>query len=114
MDRLRLLQTLASAQELRFACEILRGYRNRAKPCSPKLFEDLLAVKDHAKSKEDEYIAGATWCLETIARAQDAFVTAHLDAKDDRYYDAWQNLEKGEVQLGRLAYHFDDEGDEYG
>lgn len=74
----------------------------------------LAAGKAHAVARGDQESATAAWALETIGRAQDAFVSAFNMLRTEEFKGAWDSLDRAEVELSFLERHFVDEGDEFG
>lgn len=91
----------------------LRAYRARTGVVSQHIRDQLGAAKVEALHNASERDAGAVWCLETIADAQDHYLRAWQAMREDRFYAAWCALEQVELALHFLARHFDDTANEY-
>ena len=74
----------------------------------------LAAGKEQAVARGDEESAKAAWALETIGRTQDAFVSAFTMLRREEFKEAWDSLDRAEVELSFVERHFTDEHDEFG
>jgi hypothetical protein len=91
----------------------LRAYRARAAGATAATRTLLAQAKAAALEVDDQALAGAVWCLETVLDAQDHYLNAWSAVQGDRYYSAWCSLERAELSLHWLARHFDDPTNEY-
>jgi hypothetical protein len=94
--------------------DLLTAFQERVIPLDPAIPESLARLKQAAVAAGDEAGAGAAWCLERIATAQDEYLRAWQLMHEDRFYAAWCALEQAELALHFLARHFDDAGGRYG
>ena len=62
----------------------------------------------------DQLTAKAVWCLETIGRIQDHFITAFSQIKTGEYAEAWQELDRCETEISFLDSHFSEMPGEFG
>lgn len=62
--------------------------------------------KEEAVRTRDEPTANAIWCLEMIRSAQDYFLQAFVEGKNDRFYDSWCAFATCESYLSALSRHY--------
>ena len=100
---------------LRAARDYLQDYGSRTDGLvSPAFWENLSQLKGEAVADDNQVMAKAIWCLETIGRIQDHFVSTFLQIRNDEFKDAWDQLERCQVETGFLDKHFIEKGDEFG
>lgn len=92
---------------------MLREYSKRSDEVLPSDFRDMnTTLKREAVQAGDQVTAKAIWCMETIGRIQDHFVSAFANMKSSNYKKAWDQLERCEIEIKFLDDHFtDDDGD---
>ncbi len=71
----------------------------------PALLTSVDALRDAAVAMGDEVSATECWKAETIAIAQRRFDQAFQLLRGGRFYDAWCELERCEINLGNLLRH---------
>ena len=71
-------------------------------------------MKSKAVISKDQLTAKAVWCLETIGRIQDHFVSAFLYLKTSEFKEAWDQFERCEFETSFLDSHFTEERGEFG
>ena len=105
IDSPRLLPSaaLAMQQPLGATEELPEGY-----------WAALTTIKAQAVVNEDQETAKAVWVLETIGRAQDAFIRAFALLSAERFKEAWDTFDRAEIQIDSLVRHFGDDLDEFG
>jgi hypothetical protein len=114
-DRITAYETrVATEPRLAAVRDALRDYENRLTPLHQSLRDVLSQFKVEAVAKGDDVAAGAAWCLETVADAQDRYLEACRSMRDDLFHGAWCSLEQAEIALLFLARHFTDQNNEYG
>ena len=74
----------------------------------------LAAAKARAVQTGDQQTAKAAWVLETIGRAQDAFVGAFSSARDGEFKAAWDSLHRSASELSCVEQHYADDEDDFG
>lgn len=74
----------------------------------------LAAAKARAVQAGDQETAKAAWVLETIGRAQDAFVQTFHFARGGEFKAAWDFLHRAATELHFVEQHYADEADEFG
>ena len=100
---------------LRDRRELLRNYKARKEHTLPSTHLHMLSEqKAEAVASGDQMTAKAVWCLEAIARIQDHFVSAFLRLMAGEFQDAWNLLERCEIEIGFLDRHFTEAGNEFG
>lgn len=93
----------------------LRNYEHRTGSSSFSEYQKLLSqLKCEAVSHNDQLTAKAVWCLETVDRIQDYFVSAFVHMKENRFKAAWDLLERCEIDTSFLDRHFTEEDGEFG
>ena len=109
------VDTALEQSSLRASRDYLQDYRIRTDGLiSSAFWENLCQLKGQAVADDDQMMAKTIWCLETIGRIQDHFVSAFLQIRIDEFKDAWDQLERCQVETGSLDRQFSDEGEEYG
>ena len=100
---------------LRAATDRLRLYGERTETVlSSEHWQYLSQVKQEAVARNDKLTAKAIWCLESIGRIQDQFVSAFLNIGKGEFQEAWDQLEHCEIGTLSLERHFIDESNEFG
>lgn len=107
-------QTVEQSPDLAVARGVLAGFHTRTTTLPLKFRHELARLKTAAVAAGDANTAGAVWCLETIADAQDRYLSAWDAMREDRFYAAWCALEQSEIALHFLARHLDDSGNMFG
>lgn len=86
----------------------LTEYTERSSPpLQQEFWEGLSQIKTRARSNEQEMLANAVWCLETIGKAQDEFLVAYKKNAEDEFYRGWCHLARCENKLRNVKRHFD-------
>ena len=102
-------------RRLREAKGWLQDYKLRPRSGTPQeIWEHLSQLKISAVADNDQVTAKAIWCMETIARIQDQFVSAFLHIQKGECKEAWDLFERCEIQIGSLDRHFTDGAGEFG
>ena len=93
----------------------LREYRKRLDSLLPQTFwQSLRDKKAEASTHCDHSASKLAWCLETIGRIQDHFLSAFLAIGKSDFMTAWNELDRCEIELSFLDRHFSEEDDEFG
>ena len=93
----------------------LQNYDDRPQTTLPSEFWSTLSLKKRGYVQDNHQLrAKASWCLETIGRIQDYFVTIFLHIGSDEYQEAWGLLEKCDKAIRSLDKHFTESEDEFG
>ena len=93
----------------------LENYRNRGTTVLPEEhWQHLSEQKQAAIRKHDQLTAKAVWCLETIGRIQDHFISAFAAMHSAEYKQAWDQLERCEIETIFLDKHFHEKEAEFG
>lgn len=101
-----------SLREMR---DLLREYKSRSILTLPsECWQQLAFLKGAAVSAGDEVTAKAVWCLETIGRIQDNFISVFLNLRHGEFQVAWNLLERCERDIGFLDDHFTEDEGEFG
>ena len=101
--------------DLKVERDLLRDYRKRLDNLLPETFwQSLRDKKSEASANCDQRTAKLVWCLESIGRIQDHFLSAFLSIGKSEFMAAWYELERCEAELSFLSRHFSDEDDELG
>lgn len=79
-----------------------------------KLVPRLAILKRQAVAGQQQALAKAVWCLETVAVVQQAYLRAFVKMKKGEFYAAWTILEKVEKTLYVLDRHLRASCGEYG
>ena len=95
--------------------ERLREYRIHLDSLLPQTFwQSLRDKKSEASANCDQGTAKLLWCLETIGRIQDHFLSAFLSISKSDFMTAWNQLERCEIELSFLDRHYSEEDNEFG
>lgn len=93
----------------------LRDYRSRSTTLLlPEHWHKLSELKHAAVAADDQLTAKAVWCLETIGGIQDQFVSAFSSMSSGEFKEAWDELERCEIELIFLDKHFREMEREFG
>lgn len=93
----------------------LRDYKLRLDPERyVECHVSLAALKREAVQKDDQPLAKAIWCLETIAKAQEHYITAFQGLRSASFKEAWRNFSLAENEVVFLSDHFSDDELEFG
>lgn len=83
-----------------------KSYKVRINEVLPEEYWSILSnIKKQAVDKKNENLAKVSWCFESIGAAQDKFITAILQAKEEEYYNCWCTLEECEYIINALENH---------
>ena len=109
------VQSAMLKPSLRQELDWLRRFRRRiAESLQPDFWNRLSELKDKAVNANDQVAAKAIWCMETIGRIQDHFVSAFVHMRLSEFKEAWDQLERCETEMSFLNKHFEDRSDEFG
>jgi hypothetical protein len=72
----------------------------------PKFLTSVAEAKARAVALNDESEAFQIWCAQTIASIQLGFISAFRNLKAGKFYDAWCQLERCEVDILSLNRHY--------
>ncbi len=103
--------------ELRPVADKLRLYEERTETvlaADSEHWRYLSQLKREAVARNDQLTAKAVWCLESIGRIQDQFVSAFVNIGKGEFQQAWDQLEHCEIGTLSLERHFIDESNEFG
>lgn len=102
-------------QRLHLSVEFLRNYEARTDPgLYMKSYQSLANLKREAVENGDQSRAKSIWCLETIAKIQDNFITAFQCLCSGQFKEAWHQLARCETEAAFLSDHFVDDAMEFG
>ena len=94
---------------------LLQRYEQRTETVlPPRFWDELSRLKQRAIDDSDQPTAKAVWCMETIGRIQDHFVSAYMHMQSNEFQEAWHRLDRCEVETSFLDPHFSDEDREFG
>ena len=79
-----------------------------------RYWTSLATAKARAVQAGDQETAKSAWVLETIGRAQDAFVQAFNSARERKFKAAWDSLHRSASELRFVERHYADEEDDFG
>ena len=100
--------------DLKVERDLLRDYRKRLDSLLPESFWQILRdKKSEASANCDQKTGKLAWCLETIGRSQDHFLSAFLLIRKGAFMAAWYELERCESELSFLNRHFSEQDDEF-
>ena len=68
---------------------------------------DLKQLKAEAVTRNDETQANEIWCLETVSRIQQLFISAYNLIKNGKHFEAWNSYDAIDINLSFLRKHFD-------
>ncbi len=104
-----------SDDSLRRSASFLRNYRLRTDTdLYPQCLRALSELKQEAVQRNDQRVAKAIWCLETIAKVQEHYITAFQRMCSAEFPAAWRQLAKCEAEATFLGDHFADSEAEFG
>ena len=89
-------------------------YKRSDEVLSPGFWDLIATLKREAVQAGDQVTAKAMWCMETIGKIQDHFVSAFVDMKSRNYKEAWDQLERCEIEIKFLDRHFTDDNRNFG
>lgn len=93
----------------------LKNYFSRKKDKLPETFyNDLSRIKEESLVSENQKVAKAVWCLETIGSIQDCFISAFDFMHKDYFYQGWCQLIECETSIENLDRHFLDKNKYFG
>ena len=93
----------------------LVSYRGRGQSALPDEFYEMLSqVKGEFVSKDDQVAGKAVWCMETIGRIQDDFISVFLKIGEYNFKESWDLLSKCESSILALDPHFREIKEEFG
>ncbi|MDY0278420.1 MAG: hypothetical protein RBQ97_10100 [Acholeplasma sp.] len=93
----------------------LMEYYHRENDTLPSSFyNDLLKIKEKSILSNNQSVAKATWCLETIGHIQDCFISAFIFMRDDYFYKGWCQLIECDTLIRNLDKHFSDKTEHFG
>jgi len=67
----------------------------------------LKELKSKAVESNNEEVANEIWCLETISKIQQLFISAFNKIKSGQHSDAWQSYDSIDIEMSFLRKHFD-------
>ena len=106
---------LMNSPDLLPSAQAAREHRTGSRDALPEWYwESLAAAKARSVAAGDQETAKAVWVLETIGRAQSAFKRAFDSARREAFKEAWDYLDRADIELGFVEPHFADEQDEFG
>ena len=86
--------------------QYLSSVRQRPIIPTPQDVRDYLALsKAEAVKLNDQDGAKAIWCLETALQIQDIYLQAFSKLKDSKFYEAWCDMERAEIDLSFIERH---------
>ena len=93
----------------------LQDYKSRADGVpSQDIVQRLSQLKLEAVADNEQLTAKDIWCMGTIARIQDHFVSAFLHIQKGECKEAWDLFERCEIEIGFLDRHFTEAKGEFG
>ena len=97
------------------ARNMLLNYKGRTDNVLPvEFWKQLARIKEEYVDQGDQLGAKAAWCLETVGRIQDNFISAFMSMRAGEYRTAWDLLDQCEGAINSVARHFIEEQDEFG
>ena len=95
--------------------DFLVNYNVRTDSMLSERHMDILAqLKQAAVDWDDQITAKAAWCLETVSKIQDHFISAFQCMRSGKFVEAWSDFARCEAELGFLASHFHDNDGRFG
>ena len=79
-----------------------------------KCYQALANLKKEVVGRNDQLTAKAVWCLETIAKIQEHFITAFQRLCSGQFEQAWYQFARSEAESCLLRDHFADNAMEFG
>ena len=105
---------IEQAAELDPIRRFLVDYRQRQQNLPDSHWSIVDGLREKAVVEGEELRAKAVWCLETISKAQDYFISAFDQLRSDKFYEGWCTLERCEVSLRDLRQHYNSIHDSFG
>ena len=102
------------AAELNPIRRCLVDYRQRPQNLPASYWSIVDDLRNKAVVENEELIAKAVWCLETIGSAQYYFIKAFEQLRSDEFYQGWCTLERCELSLLHLRQHYHPIHDSFG
>ncbi|MCM3167916.1 YecA family protein [Peribacillus frigoritolerans] len=75
----------------------------------PSILEELSKLKKDAVTKGDQKEAKNIWCLEQVYKIINHYVTAFKKLKNKDYFEAWNDLDRVDIELSFLRNNLDDD-----
>lgn len=72
-----------------------------------QVMDKLVKLKEQARINKDEYIANYLWCLQQVYKIQSSYLTAFRMMKVGKYEDAWNALDRTDIEISFLEPHFE-------
>jgi hypothetical protein len=67
----------------------------------------LSKLKEQAVANKDEYTANYLWCLQQVYKIQSSYLTAFERMKAGKFEDAWNALDRTDIEISFLDPHFE-------
>lgn len=100
---------------LRIERDYLRNYKDRIDTLLvPDFWRSLSELKNKSVIENDQLTAKAIWCMETIGRIQDHFVSVFIHIRENEFKEAWYQLDRCDTEIRFVDSHFMEEDAEYG
>lgn len=95
--------------------KFLRDYQLRTDPeLFAACYKSLADLKQEAVGRNDQMAAKAIWCLETVAKVQDHYITAFGRLCAGQFQEAWHHLGRCEVEAQSLTGHLIEDQEGFG
>lgn len=73
----------------------------------PHVLSELLKLKEQAVTNNDEDAANYIWCLQQVYKIQGSYLTAFGKMKAGKFEDAWNALDRTDIEMSFLEPHFE-------
>ena len=109
------LRELIFQESLSLARKYLLSYKSRSSNVLPEECREILTrQKNDAVSRGEQFSSKAIWCMETIGKIQDSFVSSILQLKEGAFKESWSSLGECKNQISQLDKHFTEVDNEFG
>lgn len=68
---------------------------------------ELVKLKEFAVADNDEQTANYIWCLQQVYKIQNSYLTAFKRMKTGQFEDAWNMLDRTDIEISFLEPHFE-------
>ncbi|MEB8676915.1 SEC-C domain-containing protein [Bacillus cereus] len=89
----------------------LQKFKN--KKLNPKIIEALSQLKIEEVNRGNQLEAKNIWCLEQVYKVINHFITAYSQLVDKKYFQAWCELDRADIELYFLRKHLNYNGNKY-
>ncbi|WP_214480960.1 SEC-C metal-binding domain-containing protein [Bacillus sp. SM2101] len=79
----------------------------------PNILNSLSSLKKRAVSENNQILAKEIWCIEQVYKVLNHYLGAYKDMKNNDFYNAWNELDRADIELFFLRKHFNYTNNQY-